>query len=50
MVNDGKPRCPGCGSANILHRVKTDSFRCRVCGKEWAKPAPTPEGLVSSGR
>jgi len=32
-----KPKCPECESQQVLYRVKSKSYICRVCGKEWAK-------------
>lgn len=34
-----KPVCPKCGRANILYRVKTDDFVCRLCGHKFKKEA-----------
>ena len=38
----GKPiiedrKCKECKSLNILYRVKTNTFICRVCGHVWGK-------------
>jgi ribosomal protein L37AE/L43A len=32
-----KPHCPSCGSSQILYRIRTDDFVCRICGHNWSK-------------
>lgn len=32
-----KPKCPKCGRSQILYRVKTDTFLCRLCGHKWER-------------
>ena len=33
-----KPRCPECGSHNLLFRDSKNAIGCRMCGSRWAKP------------
>ena len=37
ILKDNKKRCPECDSSNILYRLKTKFFWCRICGYEWPK-------------
>lgn len=30
-----KPTCPKCGRGNILYRIRTDDFICRLCGHKF---------------
>lgn len=32
------PRCPVCGSAQVLYRLRPDSYLCRRCGHQWPRP------------
>jgi len=32
-----KPKCPECGSSQVLYRKTDNKFWCRVCGAEWDK-------------
>ena len=32
-----KPVCKECKSKQVLYRIKSKSFVCRVCGHEWVK-------------
>lgn len=38
-----RPKCPSCGRRNIIYRIKTNSFMCRVCGHVWEKPNQSPK-------
>ena len=33
-----KPICPDCKSKEVRYKKTTNSYWCRVCGKEWPKP------------
>lgn len=33
------PKCPACGRATMLYRVRTDSYLCRACGHQWPREA-----------
>jgi len=38
-----KPKCPECGSANVLYRLITKESWCRRCGCSW-KTKPKKRG------
>lgn len=37
VENFDKPRCPACGSRQVLYAKRTDTLSCRVCGNSWAR-------------
>jgi len=34
---NGQPKCPNCGSKQILYRVKSNTYLCRRCGEVFDK-------------
>lgn len=37
MQTKEAPKCPSCGSSQVLFRI-SKGFICRRCGHEWNKP------------
>ena len=41
---NGQPKCPKCGSKQVLYRVQTDTYLCRRCGEVFPKNSDTEGG------
>lgn len=38
--DDGKPRCPACGSKSLFKRAKRSGCRCKSCGEDYSTYPP----------
>ena len=56
MGTEERPRCPHCGSGNVMYRKSDDHLWCRRCGEEWPRvvpqgvPEPQPQDVTQANK